>query len=53
MLAASNVAVVYFVQTGVAREAQRDIGLGVGLGSDWGRIGLDWVVFSLFFYIKG
>ena len=52
MLAASNVAAVHFVLASVAREAKRDIGLGVGLGSDWGRIGLDWVVFSLVFVLK-
>ena len=47
VLAASAVVLVHFVLAGVTREEKRSVVLGVGLGSEWGRNGLERVVFSL------
>ena len=52
VLAASAVVLVHFVLAGVAREETRSIVLGVGLGSEWGRNGLERVVFSLVFVMN-
>ena len=52
VLTAFVVADVHFVLASIAREATRHVIFMVGLGSDWGRIGLDWVLFSLAFPLK-
>ena len=52
MPTASDVVVVHFVLASVAREEKRSVVLGVGLGSECGRNGLEWVVFSLVFIIN-
>ena len=52
VLTAFVVADVHFVLASIAREATRHVIFMVGLGSDWGRIGLDWVLFSLAIHEK-
>ena len=52
VLTASVLVYVHFVLASVARETKRTIVLGIGLGSDWGRIGLDWALFSFAFVTK-
>ena len=52
VLTAFVVADVHFVLASIAREATGHVIFMVGLGSDWGRIGLDWVLFSLAFPLK-
>ena len=49
VITAFVVVAVHFVLASKAREAKRHVIFMVGLGSDWGRIGLDWVLFSLVF----
>ena len=49
VLTAFVVADVHFVLASVAREVKRHVIFVVGLGSEWGRIGLEWVLFSLAF----
>ena len=51
VLTASVLVDVHFVLASVARQAKRTIVLGVGLRSDWGRIGLDWALFSFVFVV--
>ena len=46
VLSAFVVADVHFVLASVAREVKRHVIFMVGLGSEWGRIGLEWVWFS-------
>ena len=45
VLTAFVVADVHFVLASVTREAKRHVFFMVGLGSDCGLIGLDWVMF--------
>ena len=52
VLTAFVVADVHFVLASVAREAKRHVIFMVGLGSDRGRIGLEWVLFSFAFPMK-
>ena len=47
VLAASAVVLLHFVLARVAREEQQNMVWGVGLGSEWGRNGLESVVFSV------